>query len=423
MCLVVITYVVLWIYEGAVRKWIPGAATSFYVLRDVLLVAQVIFLVLSPARRVRTAPWFATLALPILVVTIGQVFSDSLPLDVAILGLRSYLSPLLFVSLVVVYGEARLLQPILKTVMIAIPVQLGVCVAQVLSPPQSVINAQVGSDAASFINFGVVRPSGTFSAPAGLATFVPVALSLALFCFASWSLRGRWVGLLGGMGCLLLTAISGSRGIVLNVTMVVVVYGIGSLFSWRRKSGLPFASIAALVIACGSVASLVFASVLDSFFLRFADASRSEDPLKRLIDQTIGFLEYPATLWGSGAGSRSQAGIAAGSGLQWLEVDSERWVAELGVIGIALAVVRIGSVLLLVGAIPRMIQRENWLFVLVAASFLPTLASGSLTQTPSAQAGGAVAVALLVLSTLEKSPLPPATANAQRAVQQVSSRR
>lgn len=398
-------YVVLWIFEGAFRKWVPGTSMSFYVLRDVLFGAMVLGIALSSTNRYGSARWFWPFIVPISLVTITQVFLALVSPDIALLGLRSYLAPALFVAVLAVWGGPQTIKLVRKIVFLAIPLQLALCTVQVFSPARSWVNAQVGSDEASFVNFGFVRPAGTFSAPAGLATFIPIALAFALFEFSARYKRKGLAASFLTAATLTIVAVSGSRGLVLTTCVVFVFYVLSAVLSWRRSGGLPLTPLVGLFAVIGTVGAVLLSSVINSFVLRFSSASQAEDPLARLLAQAFGFLTDPVTVLGSGAGSRSQVGIAAGSALTWLEVDNQRWVAELGFLGFVLAACRVVAFVLLCVAILREVKQTNWLYVLVGAGFLPTLFSGSLTQTPSAQAGAAVAIALLILA--KRTEVPP----------------
>lgn len=390
-------YVLLWILEGAFRKWVPETASVLYVARDIVFAATVVVLALGRSSRAGTARWFWPVSLSIVALSVVQIFLGIVSPTVAALGARSYLAPALFVAVVAVWGRPSTIQVVQRIVLIAVPFELALSGLQAFSPARSWANAQVGSDEASFVNFGVVRPSGTFSAPAGLLTFVPLALAFALERFSARTTKSAALATVLTAATFLIVALSGARGVVLGVAVVVAAYIVCTAVGWGRPRRLPLAPLLTLILASAAVASILFSSILTSFAQRFNDASRSENPFGRLVDQAIGFVDSPLTLIGTGPGSRSQVGIAAGSALGWLEIDNDRWVAELGLLGFVLALVRVLAFVWLVVLTARRIGDGQWLFALVSASFLPTLFSGSLTQTPSAQAGTAITIGVLLL--------------------------
>lgn len=390
-------YVLLWILEGAFRKWVPETASVLYVARDIVFAASVLVLALGRSRRAGTARWFWPVSLSILALSVVQIFLGIVSPTVAALGARSYLAPALFVAAVAVWGRPSTVLVVQRAVLLAIPLELALSMLQAFSPARSWVNAQVGSDEASFVNFGVVRPSGTFSAPAGLLTFVPLALAFTLEKFSARTGKSAALATVLTAATFLIVALSGARGVVLGVAAVVVAYVVCTAVGWGRPRRLPLAPLLSLIVVSGVAASILFSSVLTSFAQRFNDASRSENPLARLLNQAIGFVDSPLTLLGTGPGSRSQVGIAAGSSFGWLEIDNDRWVAELGLLGFVLALVRLLAFVWLVVLTVRRIGDGQWLFALISAGFLPTLFSGSLTQTPSAQAGTAITIGVLLL--------------------------
>ncbi|WP_189319568.1 hypothetical protein [Curtobacterium sp. ER1/6] len=397
-------YIFLWLLEGALRKWVPETASVLYVARDLIFAASVLILMLGRSSRSGTARWFWPASLSILALAVVQIFLGIVSPTVAALGARSYLAPALFVAAVAVWGRPSTLRVVQRAVLIAVPFELALSMLQAFSPARSWVNAQVGSDEASFVNFGVVRPSGTFSAPAGLLTFVPLALAFTLEKFSARTGKSTVLATVLTAATFLIVALSGARGVVLGVAVVVAAYAACAVAGWGRPKRLPLAPLLTLILVSGVAASVLFSSILSSFAQRFNDASRSENPLARLLNQAVGFVDSPLTLLGTGPGSRSQVGIAAGSAFGWLEIDNDRWVAELGLLGFVLALVRVVAFVWLVVLTVRRIGDGQWLFALISASFLPTLFSGSLTQTPSAQAGAAVTIGLLLLCERYRAP-------------------
>ncbi len=162
------------------------------------------------------------------------------------------------------------------------------------------------------------------------------------------------------------------------------------------------------VIAAGAaaawIASTVAPAAIDAFMTRFDQAGRAEDSTLRLAQQTFGFLWEPTLSWfGVGIGASSQTGISLGSGQTWVEVDSFRWVVEIGVLGFVFAVVRLGIAIVLAAIVVFGARRRGWTEIAVIAAMLPVLAFGAITQTPSAQGAIGVMVVLLLASRDERT--------------------
>ena len=94
-----LVYVNLWILEGAFRKWVPGSENAMYFLRDILLVLALAALAMSGrvgrSRSPRFVLFFWSTAAMLSVFAVLQVLAELITLPVAIVGLRSYIAPLL----------------------------------------------------------------------------------------------------------------------------------------------------------------------------------------------------------------------------------------------------------------------------------------------------------------------------------------
>jgi hypothetical protein len=277
-------------------------------------------------------------------------------------------------------------------------VQVPLVIAQLMSAPDDPLNKQVGSDTAGLVNSGVVRVSGPFSAPAGFSSFLALALASGLILSLIGTTRKtRVLGTMAALSSVAMAAVGGNRLAVLNTAAVVLVFVILHIATGTAKSVRRL--VATFVLGAASVLAMALAlpAAWIAFQERFADAAEGEDSTARLFQQTFGFLDTPITLLGSGAGAHSQAGIALGSTFDWIEWDAERWVAELGLVGLALAVARIIFAIALGIAAVRWIGRREVGAVLMASTLVPMLLYGQITQFPSNQAYFAIALSMLLL--------------------------
>lgn len=399
---IALVYIHLWVLEGAIRKWIPALDTLMYVGRDVLVIGAILLLALSKHRGRRATPvfWLAAALMSLLAVT--HVFAGLVGLEVAVVGLRSYLAPALLAYIVWRYEVHGAFARMSWVVISYLPLQLAIVLLQVSSSPSAWINRETSGESASFINAGVVRASGTFTAPAGLALYIPLALALALVIAREVrGVRRAFTALCMGMA-VLVVLLAGSRGLLLAAVIVMVTYVAVQLLFARGGFSLTLRTLVAVAVA-GALALWLLPTVVDSFLQRFEDASRSEDSGERLVSQTFGFLSQSATPIGSGIGAHSQAGIRAGSGFGWIEVEATRWVAELGAIGILLGILRLVAVVVTVIWLLGRDQRSDVALWMIAAALLPVVAFGQLTQTPSSQGFVSLAVALMIAAVNDRS--------------------
>ncbi|GAA4753461.1 hypothetical protein GCM10025783_27950 [Amnibacterium soli] len=408
---IVVGYAALWIIEGAFRKWVPGSSLLFYVARDGFAVLSIVWMAAGRRTAIRALPWWSA---AVLLVAGGWLALQSIqpsapPPLVLLFGLRSYLAPLLLLAICWLHGTRRELDRIALVLIAAAPLQLVLTVLQVLASPSAFINRQVGGAPNIFVNSGgVVRATGTFSAPSGLTIYLLVALAVAL----SWTLTpGRRAAGWTAVTCALATtALSGARGAVLNAALLLAVYLLQQTLSGLPGSVRRVAGLAALLMIALAVIQIALPEVLTSFVTRFDQASESEDSSSRLFDQVTLYLGELPTMLGDGMGARSNAGIALGSTAGWIENDSLRWVAELGAVGYLLSLLRTAAAALLTVltfARLRSAPSESTLF---RAALATLLLLSSVNGTPTNEGAFAVLLSLLVLSVTDRdSPAPRIT--------------
>lgn len=400
---IALIYVHLWVLEGAVRKWVAGTDNLFYVLRDAFfLVALALLLLVSvgalPRKHRLTGPIIVT-SLVLGLGAIGQVIVGMTTLPVAIMGARAYVAPLLLVIGVCLFQPPGLYLRIARTIAhYAIPMFFLV-VVQVLSSPSSPVNKEVISDTPRFINGTIVRAMGTFSAPAGLAAFVPIALAMSLaLLMRSRKFKDTILYFVASIASIGMVALAGSRLTVLGSAFVLAAFVIRIVVS-TRFDNLVRAALFTIVLA--TIAAMTWSTiqpVLDSFGNRFEQAARAEDSTDRLLEQSFGFLSYPLTPFGDGLGSHTLAGINLGSPYAWVEWDSEKWVAEMGIFGLVLALSRILIASILALGTLFTLSRRNWVTVMAVAAVTPVMFYGQITQLPSNHAFFSIGCALIISS-------------------------
>lgn len=392
------TYVVLWIVEGAFRKWVPATESIFYVLRDAFAIASIVWLASTRSAR-RRLPWWIVAAFALLCLWFGiQAFMPNTPSPVVLLfGLRSYVAPFLFGVLCYRYGDPRSLDWFTTVIAVAVPVELAFAVVQVSSAPTAPVNVQVGGEPNAFTNGGeIVRTTGTFSAPLGFTVFLLVALVIALW----WTERpGRRALAWGLVVCVLGTvALSGARGAVLNTAIIVIVYLLFCLTRGDAASAVRALGLCVLLVVALLVVQATLPQVLQSFLERFNNASESEDSSSRLSDWFADYLVHVPSPFGDGMGSRSNAGIALGSTAGWIENDSLRWLAELGILGYVGSLLRSAAALALALVTVVRLGRESVSVTLLRIGLVVLLATGSINETPMNEGAFGILLGALVIS-------------------------
>ena len=404
-------YIHLWLFEGVVRKWVfPEGSQLLYIFRDgVLLPVGIVLLLIRLRNRPRqiTLPRTGPGALGmVLIITwlaslmtwaITSSLVNGPSLSTAVLGIRSYLVP---ASLpVIVYcirttqtrtlADKAILWWVVPTSLIAL--------AQAVSPQQSFVN-RVGADAyQDLLTSGdTVRATGTFTAPAGLAVYVPLALAVLLSRSRTWNAKAiPDVALFSLLltALLIVVAIGGSRFLLIGIVVVLVAY----LFLcwdtdlWPWKGYLVAGILVTLVIA-----SSYLSEVISNFEERISEANSNEDSGARILDSTNYFMQTASTtLLGDGPGTHSTAAVQASGGLGWVENDLPRTTQELGAFGVVINLTRQSLIL---AFLALGLLRRDVLVVLLSAALLPSLLSGQVFAQPSVQGFGAIGLSFLVLA-------------------------
>lgn len=403
-------YVHLWILEGAIRKWVPGADEVMYVARDGFLLLVIVYATLRyPARGHKRGDGVLVAAVALFCVwTLSAALLSGLPLAALIAGIRAYLAPFLLVYLVWRYRLSGFYMRAARVVLLYAPLQATLVVVQVLSPLSSPINAYAGGVEGTFVTTdGVARATGTFTFAAGLTTYATIALALSVGSILSRRppVSPTW-GYLSLISSVVVVAISGSRSLVLTAILVTAILIAaqafhGSPLGWRRL----FVSVA-LGWGAWLVLQQTLGPVLAAFGDRFEAAAQAEDPIQRQLSGVFGFMSEGIVRLGDGAGAHSQAGAQLGSSFGWSENEKTRWVEELGLLGFVLGLVSVvlASILLVWVVVARHV---DVVARALAAAFLVQVAFGSVTATPTVQGAFAVLAAALVSWSSDKRRCPP----------------
>ena len=390
-------YVHLWVLEGLLRKAVPALNEVLYFGRDGLAIVAIFVAVVS-GRLGRAQTPGVILGFLVLLWSCISAMLGAESIGVWLVGVRSYIAPILFVFLYSICGTDGHRRKIHMAVLFYLPVEAMVVIAQVTSPATSFWNLQTSGEEAHFLNDGIARASGTFSAPAGLFGFILLAVAIAFASVASSVGRERliaWLGIISAFG---IGSLSGSRGTVAVLAVLICGFLVWVALNGTLQRFVLIGFIALTAIGLMHFISVAFPEVLDAFGSRIEDASQHEDTFARIAFTIWGFLDGLNSFFGAGAGHNSQAGIAVGSQGPWIENESLRWVSELGAFGLLLALVRIFcAVMLLIGCFLRATVISPQRFM-IALGLAVVLFQGTITQNPSSQGAFSIMLALFFAS-------------------------
>jgi hypothetical protein len=400
-----VLYAVAWVGEGALRKWLaPSLSDVIYFGRDFLTLAALVLVVSAgvPHRKVARASAVLVASLLLGAFAAAQIFLTSQSLVVYALGVRDLLMPLLAMLLVYLSNHRVAAVSRFEVVLLAAaPVQAAIVILQATSPITSFWNDLGNDDAVLLLTSNeVARASGSFTSPAGLTAYVTLVVALTLARLLSEAPRHRRLLLASLVSCLVILLLGGSRGAILNATIIVVAALAWTFISARRIStALRLLAAGVASFYASKLVTRLFPSAFDAFVERAETASRSENSGSRIMGNMLGYWDASSTPSGDGIGGHLLAGQAAGSTLGWVESELSRWVLEMGALGLVLVVARQGCALLLIVATwRRSASTRDPLAWLMSAALVPPLLYGAVSSTPTQQGFTILALAVLMAS-------------------------
>ena len=226
-------YLILLVVEGALRKWVfPALSNPLLIIRD-----PVVILIYILALKARCFAWNR--------YNVSLALIAGLSWLVGFLVLIPYLSPVT-VLLVTGYGvrSSFLHLPLIFVIPAVFDIEdvkrigwwfiLGLIpmallmAAQFKSSPDSFINRVAGLGEGLQIQTagGKVRPPATFSFISGAIFYLSTGTAFLLHALLARLQYKNWLLLAGGLSLIVGVAVSGSRGAVLSVGLVVAALGV-----------------------------------------------------------------------------------------------------------------------------------------------------------------------------------------------------
>lgn len=399
-------YILLLVFEGVFRKWIQVVSVDiFYFLRDLIgfVFCLKLFLFSKSKMYDGSRNLFYLIAVVIVSVTsFVAVTIQKVPLEVALFGIRNYLSLLIIAFTLSYLKDFRFLfKAIYQVYIYCLFIQLPIIVLQVLSGPEAFINKTSWDIGASLFTSGeVVRPPGTFTNALGLGYFLLTCFGLVL----STNLRRNkstsetnlnYIAFISILG---ISAISGSRTVIFGLISTFCIYVVFRFAKKRSGPSIknnvsPFLRIFALLGTLFVLYKMI--DVINAFFFRVQYQTEGGAGTRdRIIDSIFGYQIQNLTFFGSGIGTRHQSALALGWIQPWVENESIRWSAELGLVGFLIIIVRqIWICNLSIQSFKAKFQND-YLSPVIFVSLGPILLSGLSTQ-PSVQGSSAILIGII----------------------------
>lgn len=340
-------YLLLLVFEGALRKWIiPALDAPLLLIRDPL----VIWIYIQASRqglRFGNGFFVANLVLAIITAALGLMFGYGGPLGPAITayGLRTdFLQiPLIFLIPQILDRDDVLAMG--KFLLYVAILMAPLTVLQFRSSPDSFWNK--GTMAT---HYGTVRTSGTFSFGTGLSSFYALSTVFLLYGYLHTRTYKMWLIVLVTFATLLASFISGSRGGLIAIGLVIAAAILCVVTRGKGGMGLLIGgAIIAIALSVLSSTSLVQQGA-GQLGQRFEDAGREENGATgfatRYFNTIFGPLaemdEVPFFGYGLGLGTNAGLGMFRGDiPMVWPEAEWERLFFECGpIFGLLLCIFR-----------------------------------------------------------------------------------
>ena len=408
----------IWVYfwllllEGVLRKWVlPGLSNPLLIIRDPVAVA-----IYAMAIRERCFPRDKFLAFVGIMAAVCGIVSTMVIPDhplITIYGLRANFLhlPLVFV-LPAVLTQKEVERIGYFVLLLSLPMSLLVY-KQFTSPGSAWVNVGAGEGSGQIeSSYDRIRPAGTFSYSNGLLCYLSLLGCYLFHGFLRKNAFPQWL-LLGSVPCLfLMVALSGSRSVLVSMSLLVVAATGIALFQPKMLGGAAkaFFAIGAVYFVAGSWEVIHQGVEVHQFRLSGGGGVRYG-----LIDRYIGTLlpldalqNAPFLGCGLGMGTNVASGLLTGErGFLLAESEWDRVVLESGpLLGLAYLLLRVIIVLKAAAIALDRISHGDALSVLLFAGFALQMLNGQFAQ-PAALGFGVFGIGLC-LAAAKGDTHPPA---------------
>ncbi len=410
-------YFFLWIFEGALRKWIlPSLATPLLIVRDpvaIYLIIKAIHLNVKFSNVYLVGAYVITLLSLIITLTFGHG-----NLFVGIYGARIMLLhfPLIFI-IAAVFTKEDIIK--MGYVLLGINILMTLIVyLQFISPQSAFINIGLGGEGSSGFSgaMGYFRPPGTFSFITGLSSFYIMVSVFVFYFWLSDTPVSKILLYASTLALIFSLPLTVSRTAVGGVLLVGLFAFLGSATSLKTlmRIVLTILVLFALFIVLQQTTS-VFSLGTEVFMSRVDTASEHSGGFEEsffsramdgFIDPIVRLMKLPLFIGNLGMGTNAGAQMLSGSnGFLIAEDELSRISGEQGLIlGGVIIVLRLGLALSLFLKSIRLPNEDKLLPLIFCGTALFSLTQGQWAQ-PS-MLGYSVMVTGLLLASINKNLKP-----------------
>ena len=349
-------YLILWLIEGGLRRWVlPGLASPLLLIRDPLVI---VIYCLAASYNLFPANGFVVWGTFLgLLSFVNAMMLGHGNFFVAFYGVRC---DFLHVPLIFIMGKVLREKDIMALARVAVWIAIpytALLVAQFYQPQDAWVNRGVGNSGEGAGFSGALdrfRPPGTFSFITGPSQLYPL-LTACWFTLLLARKLPLWI-MIGSAGAILISIpISISRTLFLSVAIVVIT-GLGAMCSGGRliKLLVQFA-VVGLILTWLASQSMVFRDGMEAFSARWEAATTDAGGFQEaIVDRMLGAMFGAfAGIEGFGAGTGFSTNV--GQQLVAQHVGFGGSEAEWGRLlfdnGLALGSLLVGYRIILTGAI------------------------------------------------------------------------
>jgi diacylglycerol kinase len=352
-------YLWLWIFEGAIRKWVlPQLAGPLLIIRDPLVIG--IYLLAIRAGIFPKNFFIKAIIFQAFVFSLGGFYTvitaeANLPVGVILFGIRTNF---LHLPLIFIIAQLFNIDDVKCAgkwlLLLAAPMAL-LMVYQFNSPAENIINVGAGIGASQLASAGgKIRPAATFSYISAAAQYLGLVATFVIYGLFNSKVYPYWLLIVSGLSLVLAVSVSGSRtaiGMVAGVLLCLVV-------SFLVRPALLGKSYKFLVLICavyiGITSTPVFYEGMEVLSSRAEDSGKAEASkggiLGRFFNDMLEPFNYvdqlPPLGYGPGVGTNVGAVLLTGK-VQFTLSEGEwgRIIFESGVVlGLLYILLRIALV-------------------------------------------------------------------------------
>lgn len=343
-------YILLLIFEGALRKWgLPALSQPLLVVRDPVAI-WVLAIAWDKGLLLANKYLSSMLVLGVL-ATITSLIVGHGSISVAFYGARILL---IHFPLIFVIGAIFTREDVIKIgkVILWLSIPLAILTAlQFYSPQSAWVNRGVGGDeaGAGFSGaLGFFRPSGTFSFTTGNALFFHLVACFIFYFWVSNSKINKILLIASSAALLIAIPLSISRTLFFSVFVSLFFTIVAVSGSAKNLSKLFMAAIFIVLLLIGLGETEFFGTAIKAFTHRFETAGKIEGSLSgSILNRYFGGLIEALTdtdglpFFGHGIGMGTNAGSAMLTGDRAFLIAEGEWGRLIGEMGIVLGILTI----------------------------------------------------------------------------------